>query len=101
MRYQVTLPGRLYQGMRALGAIEDAAISVEAKNAFEGATERRRGRGSTVTVVGGQAALREVLTVLRGLVEELDRGVGPARDLGVEAGQLRAAATQALTPFQG
>lgn len=100
-RYQLTLPGKLYRGLVALGAIEDATIPETAKSAFEAASERRRGRGVTYTVVGGVSDLREVLAVLRELVQELDDGVGPARDLGVEAGQLRAAATQPLVPHQG
>lgn len=100
-RYQLTMPGRLYQGMRALGAIEDATIPVEAKRAFETAVERRRGRGSTYTVVGSQRALREILEVLKELVLEMDGGVGPARDLGVESTQLRAAAKQAMVPYTG
>lgn len=100
-RYVITMPGRLYQGMRALGAIEDAAIPQGAKAAFEEAAERRRGRGVTYTLVGTRAALSEVQAVLRELVEELDGGLGPARDLGVEAGQLRTAARQPLLPYQG
>lgn len=100
-RYVIVMPGRLYQGMRALGAIEDAAIPQEAKKAFEDATERRRGRGSTYTVVGSQRALREILEVLKELVQEMDGGVGPARDLGVDSTQLRTAARQAMLPYQG
>lgn len=100
-RYQLTLPGKLYQGMRALGAIEDAAIPQAAKDAFETARERRRGRGITYTVVGSRLALREVQAVLRELVREMDGGLGPARDLGVEASQLRAAASQVMTPYGG
>lgn len=100
-RYQLTMPGRLYQGMRALGAVEDAAIPQAAKAAFEEATERRRGRGVTYTLLGTRAALSEVQAVLRELVEEMDGGLGPARDLGVEASQLRAAARQPLLPHRG
>ena len=100
-RYVITMPGKLYQGMKALGAIEDAAISQGAVNAFESAVERRRGRGSTYSVIGARTPLSEILEVLKELVLEMDGGVGPARDLGVESTQLRDAARRAILPYQG
>ena len=100
-RYVITMPGKLYQGMVALGAIEDAAISQGAVNAFEGANERRRGRGSTYEIVGTRSPLSEILEVLKELVLEMDGGVGLTRDLGVEGSQLRAAARQAMVPYTG
>jgi hypothetical protein len=90
------MPGKLHRGMQLIGATE--FLSQGALDAFEGAREVKRGRGTRYEVVGSRSVVSEVLEALRELEREMDQGVGPAKDLGVESSQLRAAARQAMLP---
>lgn len=88
--HQVQLPGKLWAGLQALGALEGLS---EGTRAGLRVTERRVGRGTRVTVAGRRAELRELLAVIKA-----ETALGPARDLGVEAWQLKAVVSQELRP---
>ncbi len=87
MTYQVVIPGKLWDGLRLMGAFEGDVL-----NGLR-VTERPYGRGTRVAVTGRAAPLRRLLGVI-----ERERVLGPARDLGVEHEVVKRAARQPLLP---